>query len=142
MTPLLIKYGNIVPTTTTGHRLRYHLSLVWLVRPSGYIVNLSDFYSYRLIGKLTVFFTGSGVQIVQTQRGMFHLRHLAFSAHLKVGITLAKVAVLRINLNIDGTPVTSRTHTHPSHSETSRLLTSSLSLGVPVPRSTQCIRVA
>ncbi len=28
---------------------------------------------------------------------------------------------------------------HPSHSQTSRLLTSSLSLGVPVPRGTQCI---
>ncbi len=36
--------------------------------------------------------------------------------------------------------ITSRTHTHPSHSQTSRLLTSSLSLGVPVPRATQCIR--
>jgi hypothetical protein len=31
-------------------------------------------------------------------------------------------------------------HTHPSHSPTSRLLTSSSALGVPVPRSTQCIR--
>ncbi len=31
-------------------------------------------------------------------------------------------------------------HTPPSHSQTSRLLTSSLSLGVPVPRATQCIR--
>ncbi len=31
--------------------------------------------------------------------------------------------------------------THPSHSQTSRLLTSSLSLGVPVPRPTQCMRV-
>ena len=30
-------------------------------------------------------------------------------------------------------------HTHPSHSETSRLLTSSLSLGVPVPRPTHCV---
>jgi hypothetical protein len=26
-----------------------------LVRPADYIVNLSDFYSYKLIGKLTVF---------------------------------------------------------------------------------------
>jgi hypothetical protein len=33
--------------------------------------------------------------------------------------------------------ITSRTHTHPSHSQTSRLLTSSLSLGVPVPLGTQ-----
>ena len=46
---------------------------------------------------------------------------------------------LTINLNIDGVSITSRTHTHPSHSQTSRLLTSSSSLGVPVPRATQCM---
>ncbi len=40
---------------------------------------------------------------------------------------LAKAVVLRINLNIDGAPIASRSHTHPSHSETFRLLTSSLS---------------
>ncbi len=39
----------------------------------------------------------------------------------------------------DGSPIISKSHTHPSHSQTSRLLTSSLSLGVPVPRSTQCM---
>jgi hypothetical protein len=33
----------------------YHLCLLLLVRQAGYIVNLSDFYSYRLIGKLTAF---------------------------------------------------------------------------------------
>ena len=58
----------------------------------------------------------------------------------KVGSTLAKAAALRVNLNLDGEPITSRTHTHPSHSQTSRLLTSSLFLGVPVPRTTQCMR--
>jgi hypothetical protein len=36
------------------------------------------------------------------------------------------------NIKISVTPITSK-HTHPSYSETSRLLTSSLSLGVPVP---------
>jgi hypothetical protein len=55
---------------------------------------------------------------------------------------------LQINIQIryttdyfefDGAPVTSRSHTLPSHSQTSRLLTSSLSLGVPVPHSTQCV---
>jgi hypothetical protein len=35
------------------HRVWYHLCLLFLVRQTGYIVNLSDFYSYRLIGKLT-----------------------------------------------------------------------------------------
>jgi hypothetical protein len=37
-------------------------------------------------------------------------------------------------LNLDGVPISSKSHTHPSHSQTSHLLTSSLSLGVPVPR--------
>ena len=58
----------------------------------------------------------------------------------KVGNILAKAAALRITLNIDGAPVVSRSHTHPSHSPTSRLLTSSMSLGVTVPRGTQYMR--
>jgi hypothetical protein len=55
MMQLLIKYGNTVLTTTTGRRVRYHLYLLFLVRQAGYIVNLSDFYSYSLIEKLTAF---------------------------------------------------------------------------------------
>ncbi len=35
-----------------------------------YIVTLSDFYSYRLIGKLTVFFAVSGVQSTQSNLGV------------------------------------------------------------------------
>jgi hypothetical protein len=54
---------------------------------------------------------------------------------------LAKVAALRIILNIDGVPVVSRSHTHPSHSQISRLLILSLSLGVPVPRATSLYRL-
>ena len=46
----------------------------------------------------------------------------------KVGLTLSKAAALRITLNLDGTPITSKSHTHPSHSQTSRMLTSSRSL--------------
>jgi hypothetical protein len=62
---------------------------------------------------------------------------VAFSSQikLKVGNILAKVAVLLVNLILDGAPLVSRSHTHPSHSQTSRLLISFLSLGVPVPRS-------
>jgi hypothetical protein len=72
----------------------------------------------------------------------FHYRRAAFSSMLKsrVGNILTKVAALRINLNLDGALISSKSHTHPSHSQTSRLLTTSLSLGVPVPRPTQCIR--
>ncbi len=88
------------------------------------------------------FFAASGVELAQSNSGLLHFRRTTFSSHLKskVGSTLAKAAVLRVNLTLDGAPITSRTHTHPSHSQTSRLLTSSLSLGVPVPRATQCMR--
>ena len=83
----------------------------------------------------------SGVQSAQFDRGYFHCHRAAFSSMLKskCGNILDKAAALRINLNLDGAPITSKSHTHPSHSQTSRLLTSSLSLGVPVPRPTQCV---
>jgi hypothetical protein len=51
----MIKYGNIALTTTIILLTLYHLCLLLLVRLGGYIVNLSDFYVYRLIGKLTAF---------------------------------------------------------------------------------------
>jgi hypothetical protein len=90
------------------------------------------------------FFTASGVQSAQSDRDQFHFRRADFLQQLKnkVGLTLVKAAVLRINLNLDGAPIASKSHTHPSHSQTSRLLTSSLPLGVPVPRPTQCVRGA
>jgi hypothetical protein len=90
------------------------------------------------------FFTTSGVLSAQSDRGFYHYRHAVVTVHLKskVGLALVKEETLRITLNLDGDPIISRTHTHPSHSETSRLLTSSLSLGVPVPRATQCMRGA
>jgi hypothetical protein len=88
----------------------------------------------------------SGVQSAQSNLGSsyFHFLLTVFSSTLKSksGNILAKTAALRINLNLDGTPITSQSYTHPSYSQTSRLLTSSLSLGVPAPRSTQCMRGA
>ena len=85
------------------------------------------------------FSAASGVQPAQsTSGGLFTFKRAAFSAQLKakVGSILVKAAALRVNLNIDGAPITSRSHTHPSHSQVSHLLTSSLSLGVPVPHTT------
>ena len=40
---------------------------------------------------------------------MFHFHHVVFSSHLKVKVvnTLVKTVSLRINLNIDGVPITS-----------------------------------
>ena len=88
------------------------------------------------------FFAASGVQPAQSNRGTFHFKRAAFLGQLKakIGSSLAKAAALCVNLNIDGTPITSHSHTHPSHSQVSRLLTSSLSLGVAVPRTTECMR--
>ncbi len=88
------------------------------------------------------FFAASGVQLPQTDRGFFHYRRAASSTQLKskCGNILVKAAPLHINLNLDGAPITSQSHTHLSHSQTSRLLTSSLSLDVPVPRSTHRTR--
>jgi hypothetical protein len=87
------------------------------------------------------FFAASGVELAQSNRTQFHYRRAAFSSQLKskVDSILAKAAALRVKLNIDGAHIASRSHTHPSHSQTSRLLTSSLSLGVPVPSATQCM---
>jgi hypothetical protein len=85
------------------------------------------------------FFAASGVQSAQSNLGAlyFHFRRAAFSNQLqsKCGLLLAKAAALRINLNLDGAPIASNSHTHPSHSQTSRLVTSYLSLGVPAPQS-------
>jgi hypothetical protein len=89
------------------------------------------------------FFAVSGVQLAQTHPGgQFTFHRAAFLSHLqrKVGLALVKATALCININLDGTPIASKSHTHPSHSQTSRLLTSSLSLGVSVPRPTQCVR--
>ena len=78
------------------------------------------------------FFATSGVQSCQSDRGFFHYRREAFSSMFKsrVGNILDKAAVLRVTLNLDGPLITSKSHTHITHSQSSRSLTSSLSSGV------------
>ena len=49
---------------------------------------------------------------------------------------LAKATELRINLNIDGAPISARAPTHPSHSQTFLPLYTSLSVDTTFPRST------
>ena len=115
------------------------LCLLLQVRLGGYIVNSLDSYSYRFIGKLTVFLQLQEFSFLNQPVDYFHRVTFSSQFKSKVDITLSKVEDLRVIFNIDGTPITSRTHTHPSHSQTSRLLTSSLSLGVPVPRETQSV---
>ncbi len=84
------------------------------------------------------FFAASGLQLAQSTSDLYHFKRVVFSSQLKskVGNILGKTAALRITLNDDVAPVSSRSHTHPSHSQTARLLTSSMSLGITVPRAT------
>jgi hypothetical protein len=120
------------------HRARYLLCL----RLHSEFIRLLFLQTHRETDR---FFAASGVPLAQsTSGGFFHFRRAAFFANLKSksGNLLAKAAALRINLNLVGASIASKSHTHPSHSQTSRLLTSSLSLGVPVPRPTQCMRGA
>jgi hypothetical protein len=92
------------------------------------------------------FFASSGVQSAQSNLGAtyFHFRRAVVLNQLKskCGLVLTKAAVLRVTLNLDEATIASNSHTHPSHSQTSRFLTLSLSLGVPAPRPTQCMRDA
>ncbi len=64
------------------------------------------------------FFAASGVQSAQSNLGSsyFHFRRATFSCLLKskcVNI-LAKASALRVHLNLDGAPIASNSHTHPS----------------------------
>ena len=61
------------------------------------------------------FFTASGVQSAQHDRGVFHFRRTAFSSRLKskCGHILVKTSGLRVNLNLDGATIDSSSHTHP-----------------------------
>ncbi len=51
------------------------------------------------------FFTASGVQVEESDRGQFHCKGAVFSSQFKskVGSILVKTSSLRITLNIDGT---------------------------------------
>ena len=63
------------------------------------------------------FFASSGVQLAQFDRGFFNYRR-AVSSMLKshVGNILSKAATLLITLNLDGETITSKSHTHLTHS--------------------------
>jgi hypothetical protein len=126
---------------STDPTLRYHLCLLLLVRLGGYIANLSDFYSYRLIGKLTAFLQlQEFCQRNQTVDSSTTAARLSMpSSKAKLVWLLLRRQLYVLRLIFDGAPITSKSHTHPSHSQTSRLLTSSLSLGISVPRATQCM---
>jgi hypothetical protein len=95
-------------------------------------VNLSDFYSYSGVAFFTV--RCSNLKSKRGNRTSSQKeKQRRSNLKSKRENLLSKDATLRINLNLHGSPIESKSHTHPSHSQTSCLLTSSLSLGVPVP---------
>jgi hypothetical protein len=127
----------------TTHLRLSHLCLLLQVRLGGYIVNSCDFYSYTFIGKLTVFLQVQEFRLFKpTVTSSTYDTRLSLHSS-KTGLVCLSLSlhlyVLTSIYNIDGMTITSKSHTHPSHSQTSRLLTSSLSLGVPVPQATQCM---
>ena len=71
------------------------------------LVSLLFLRTHRETGR---FFATSGVQLTEFDRGQFHYRHTASSSQLKSKVCniLDKVAALRIVLNIDGTPISSK----------------------------------
>jgi hypothetical protein len=84
--------------------------------------------------------TVSFMSAIASTSGRLHsefVRLLFLQTHRETDRFFATSGVF--TLNLDGVPIISTSHTHPSHSQTSRLLTSSLSLGIPVPRATQCM---
>jgi hypothetical protein len=72
----------------------------------------SEFVRLQAHWETDRFFAASGVH-AQTVRDQFHFLRTTFSSHLKsrVGLVLTKATVLRIMLNIDGAPITSKSHT-------------------------------
>ena len=87
------------------------------------------------------FCTASGYQHAQPEQDLFRFRRAAFYTRLKstFGLLIAKASV-HVHLSVDGCPISSRAHTHPSHSQTSRLLSPSPSTK-PCP-ATPCEREA
>ncbi len=85
-------------------------ALLLLVRLGGYIVNLSDFYSYRLIGKLTVFFQFQEFslrkQIVESSTTAARLFLLCSNLGLEIFSPRLQLYVL----NLDGAPIISKSH--------------------------------
>jgi len=60
--------------------------------------------------------------VAQSTSGLFHFHRPVFSSQIKgkkIGNLLCKTTVLRITLNLDGTPITSKSHTHTSRVDSS-----------------------
>jgi hypothetical protein len=81
---------------------------------------------------LLTFALVSGFQLAQHNHGQYHFRSAAFSSQLETMVVgaLVRSSTLCVGLDVGGTTITSGSRDRPSNSWTSRLLTSSFSLGV------------
>jgi hypothetical protein len=94
-------------------------------------------------GGLLTFALVSGFQLAQHNRGKCHFFSAAFPSQLEsmVGGALTRTSALHVGLGVGGSTIASGSRVRTSHSWTSRLLTSSFSLGVSslFCRATQCM---
>jgi hypothetical protein len=83
-------------------------------------------------GGLLTFALVSGFQLAKHNRGKCHFFIAAFSSQLEamVGGALPRASDLHVGLGVGGTTIASGSRVRTSHSWTSRLLTSSFSLGI------------
>ncbi len=92
---------------------------------------------------LPTFVVVSRMQLAQQYRGNGHfLRAVSTSRHeTMVGGALTITSALRVGLGVSGTTIVPGSCAHPSHPWISRLLTSSVSLGISnlFCRATQCM---
>jgi hypothetical protein len=99
--------------------------------------------SGAFVGGLMTFALVSGFQLAQQLCGKCHFFSAAFPSQLEVmvGDSLTRDSTLYVDLGVGGTTIVSGSRVHTSHSWTSRLLTSSFSLGVSILfcRATQCM---
>ncbi len=130
----LTRSESIQLTTIITLRQRSLLWLLLSVRLGDYIVNSWTFIFTGSTGNWPIFWIFRSLSS-GTRPWTLPLPTLDFLWPPQVQgwpgslIILVKDATLRIMFNLDGPTITSKSHTHPSHSQTSRLLTSSLSLG-------------
>ena len=99
---------------------------------AAYTVNMFVFLFLRAHRETVSFFTASGYQYAQPDQDLFRSRRKIFFSCLerKVGIPIANASAFRVNFIVDGCLISSHSHTFPSHSRTSRLLSTSLSLHI------------
>ena len=92
---------------------------------------------------LPTFVLVSRRQLAQQYRGNGHFLSAASSSQHEVMVVgaLARASALRVGLGVSGATIVSGSCAHPSYSWISRLLTSSLSLGISslFCRATQCM---